>query len=79
MTDMTTIKVPKLLREEIATSARTEGLTAAAFLEHLLAEHSRAQRFVAIREAYARSAQDPADSEITEIWDRALGDGLDDA
>ena len=79
MTEMTTIKVSKVLRSEIAQSARTEGLTAAAFLEQLLAEHARAQRFASIRDAYAHGAEDSADAESAAMWDRALGDGLDDA
>lgn len=79
MTDMTTIKVPKALRSEIAHSARTEGLTAAAFLEQLLAEHARAQRFVAIRDAYAETSNHSTEKESLAIWDQALADGLDDA
>ncbi len=76
---MTTIKVSKRLREAIASSARSEGLTAAGFLENLLAEHARTQRFAAIRAAFANSAPNPPHDKLTEVWDRSLSDGLDDA
>ena len=79
MTDMTTIKVPKALREAVMRSARAEGLTAAEFLELLTREHARTQRFAAVRQAYATASRDPDYEEITKVWDEALTDGLDDA
>ncbi len=39
MTDLTTIKVPKTLRDAVMRSARAEGLTAAEFLQ-LHSEHA---------------------------------------
>jgi len=79
MTEMTTIKVPKALRESVMSSARAEGLTAAEFLELLTREHARNQRFAAVRQAYATAARDPDYAEITEAWDEAAADGLADA
>jgi len=79
MPDMTTIKVPKALRESVMSSARVEGLTAAEFLELLMQEHARNQRFAAVRQAYATSVHDRDYDEITEGWDEAVADGLDGA
>lgn len=88
---MTTIKVPKALREEVMRTARTEGLTAAQFLKRLVDEHARHQRFAAVREAMARDlapgldpgatngGQDRDYREITKAWDAAAADGLGDA
>ena len=79
MTDMTTIKVPKSLREHVTRSARAEGLTAAEFLKLIIEEHSRKQRFAAVRKAYDTAGRDRDYDEITEAWDRAATDGLADA
>lgn len=79
MTDMTTIKVPKALRESVMRSARAEGLTAAQFLELLTQEHARTRRFAAVRQAYATDGRDHDYDEITDAWNEAAADGLDDA
>ncbi len=79
MTVMTTIKVPKALRESVMRSARAEGLTAAEFLELLTQAHARKQRFAAVRQAYATAVPDRDYDEITEAWNEAATDGLDDA
>jgi len=79
MSEMTTIKVPKDLREAVMQSARAEGLTAADFLRRLIEEHARRQRFAAVRLAYAGSARDRDYDEITAAWDQAGDDGLTDA
>lgn len=79
MIEMTTIKVPKALRESVMRSARAEGLTAAEFLELLTEEHARNQRFAAVRQAYATAVRDPDYEEITEVWNEATADGLADA
>lgn len=74
---MTTIKVPKALRESVMSAARAEGLTAAEFLELLTQEHARHRRFAAVRQAYATTGPDPDYEEITEAWNEAIDDGLD--
>ncbi|WP_405063309.1 ribbon-helix-helix protein, CopG family [Kribbella sp. NBC_01505] len=79
MSEMTTIKVPKDLREAVMQSARAEGLTAAEFLRRLIEEHARRQRFAAVRHAYAGSGRDRDYDEITAAWDQAGDDGLADA
>ena len=79
MSEMTTIKVPKDLREAVMQSARAEGLTAAEFLRRLIEEHARRQRFAAVRLAYAGGARDRDYDEITAAWDQAGDDGLTDA
>lgn len=79
MPDMTTIKVPKELRDAVMSSARSEGLTAAEFLARITREHARTQRFAAVRKAYAEADPDRDYVEITEAWDDAAADGLSDA
>lgn len=77
---MTTIKVPKELRETVMKSARAEGLTAAEFLRQVTEEHARRRRFAAVREAYAGIGRDSDYDEITTTWDQAAADdGLADA
>jgi hypothetical protein len=71
---MTTIKVPKQLRQRVADGAAREGLTAADLISTLLDEYERRRRFDAVRQAYA--ADDPTYIEETEVWDAAIGDGL---
>lgn len=75
---MTTIKVPKVLRENVMRSARAEGLTAAEFLQLVTDEHARHQRFAAVQRAYAGGV-DREYVELTEAWDHASADGLADA
>ena len=79
MSEMTTIKVPKELRETVMRSARAEGLTAAEFLQRVTEEHARHQRFAAVRQAYAGGGRDSDYDEITAAWDQAGDDGLVDA
>lgn len=79
MTEMTTIKVPKALRESVMRSARAQGMTGAEFLEFLTQEHARNQRFAAVRRAYSTAAHDPDYHEITDAWNEATADGLADA
>lgn len=79
MPDMTTIKIPKALRESVMRSARAEGLTAAQFLKLVTEEHARNQRFAAVRQVYDMAGHDADYDEITEAWDEAAADGLADA
>ena len=79
MTDMTTIKVPKALRDSVMRSARAEGLTAAEFLQLVTREHARSQRFAEVRQAYVADLTDPDYEGITEAWNEAAYDGLGDA
>lgn len=79
MTDVTTIKIPKTLRDEVMRSARAEGLTAAEVLQLVTQEHARRQRFAEVRQAYATAPADPDYTGLTEVWESAVHDGLDDA
>ena len=71
---LTTIKVPKSLRERIAVRAREQRMTAAEVVAELLDEADRRSRFAAVREAYA--TPDPSYREETEAWDSLADDGL---
>jgi len=72
---LTTLKVPKALRERISRQAAAEGSTAAGLLARLLDEHDRRLRFEAVRAAYAEP--DASYRDETADWDVALADGLD--
>ncbi|HEY3563233.1 MAG TPA: hypothetical protein VGL05_37460 [Kribbella sp.] len=80
MSEMTSLKVPKHVRDTVMRSARAEGLTAAEFLQRVTEEHARHQRFAAVRRAYAEGSDTDSDyQEITAAWDEAGEDGLADA
>jgi hypothetical protein len=72
---MTTIKVPKHLRERLSRNAGRAGLTAAGLISDLLDERERQARFEAVRHAYETSADDAHAAE-TQEWDSLAGDGL---
>lgn len=76
MTDLTTIKVSKRLRQRIAGDAAHEGLSAAAFLECLIDRYDREQRLAAVGMAY-RAGIDKEYRVEAGTWDEAAGDGLD--
>ena len=78
MTDLTTIKVSKQLRQRIAGDAAIEGITAAAFLERLVDRYDRDRRLAAVGNAY-RAGVDANYRADIETWDQAAGDGLDGA
>lgn len=67
----TTIKVPAELRDRINRDARARGVSAAALLADLLESHERAERFRAIREAYAQLPQTDDYAAETQSWVRA--------
>lgn len=71
---MTTIKVPKSLRERLARNAAREGQTAAALIAALLDEQDRRERFAAVREAYAGT--DASYLQETKEWEALTDDGL---
>ena len=75
---MTTIKVPKSLRQRIAREAARDGSTAAALLSRLLDDHDRQARFEAVRAAYAEVTSDALYEDELRLWDVTVGDGLDD-
>lgn len=78
MPDVTTIKVPKTLRDRIATDAADEGLTAQAFLESLVDTHERTKRIAAVAAAYRNSPDHDLESWQCETaeWDKLADDGL---
>jgi predicted DNA-binding ribbon-helix-helix protein len=71
---LTTIKVPKALRERIAARAGRRRMTAAEVIAELLDEADRRSRFTAVREAYATT--DASYREETDEWDSLADDGL---
>ncbi len=71
---VTTIKVPRSLRERIAARAGQQRMTAAEVIADLLDEADRRARFEAVREAYAST--DASYREETEAWDSLADDGL---
>lgn len=71
---LTTIKVPKSLRERIAVRAGEQHMTAAEVIAGLLDDADRRARFAAVREAYAHP--DESYLEESEAWDSLAGDGL---
>ncbi len=80
MPDLTTIKVPKALRESLMRSARAEGLSSGGVL------WSSSRRSMPVSSASQPSATptqplgETADyDEIDEAWNEAIDDGLDDA
>lgn len=79
MPDVTTIKVPKTLRDRIAAYAADEGLTAHAFLQSLIESHERNKRLAAVAAAYRDASEEDLDSwrEETEDWAAVDADGLD--
>jgi hypothetical protein len=78
MADVTTIKVPKALRDRIAADAADEGLSAQAFLQSLVEIHERNKRLAAVAAAYRDSSDEDLDSwrEETEDWAAVDADGL---
>lgn len=79
MGDVTTIKVPKVLRDRIAAGAADEGLTAQAFLQSLIEIHERDKRLAAVAAAYRESSDADVASWREEIddWAAVDADGLD--
>jgi hypothetical protein len=76
--DVTTIKVPKALRDRIAAHAADEGLTAQSFLQSLIDAHERNKRLAAVAAAYLESSDEDLESwrEETEDWAAVDADGL---
>ena len=68
MTTLTTIKVPKALRDRITAQARAEGSTVAAHLTALLDEHERCRRLQAVGRAFARGLDDDYQADLA-TWD----------
>jgi hypothetical protein len=75
MTDATTIKVPRTIRERISLDAARRGMTAAALIGELLDRYEREQRFAAVREAYTTPSDAGYVEEIA-AWDGTAADGL---
>lgn len=77
---MTTIKVPKELRQRIAGAAADAGFTAAGLIAVLLDDYDRHARFAAVRSAYANVTHADVDrsyADETEEWDALADDGID--
>ena len=75
MSDLTTIKVPRALRERISRDASQRGVTAAGLIGELLDTYERKQRLAAVGRAYAETP-DAGYVQETEAWEAAAADGL---
>ncbi|MGI8721490.1 MAG: hypothetical protein ACR2JG_04605 [Geodermatophilaceae bacterium] len=75
MSDVTTIKVPRALRERISRAGRHRGVTAAVLIGELLDSYDRERRLAAVSQADDVSA-DAHYVEETAAWDKAADDGL---
>lgn len=74
MTEVTTIKVPRPLRERISRAAAARGMTAASLIGELLDRYERDRRLAAVGRAYAAADADYV--EETDAWDVTLADGV---
>jgi hypothetical protein len=72
---VTTVKVPRSLRTQIARHAAATGQTAAGFLSTVVNRWERDQRLADVRRAYEH--RDNAYDEETRAWDATDRDGLD--
>jgi predicted DNA-binding ribbon-helix-helix protein len=75
MTNVTTIKVSKSLRDRIKHDAERHGVPIAALLAELLDRYERDERLAAVGRVY-RAGHD--ESEESLAWDVTLADGLDE-
>lgn len=75
MTDLTTIKVPREVRDRIKAGAGSRGLTAAGLLVELLDRYERDERLAAVARAYLDSSNTGYAEEAAQ-WDQSLTDGL---
>jgi predicted transcriptional regulator len=75
-TNITTMKVSKALRERISSAAASQGQTAQQFLEQVLNERDRRNRFAAVAEAMAEADPGVVDGwrAETELWESAEAD-----
>ncbi len=73
---VTTVKVPRSLRERIARNAAATGQSAAAFLADAVDRWERDQRLAAVRAAYSGSTDSDYRAEIN-AWDQTAVDGTD--
>lgn len=77
-TPQTTIKVPVILRQRIASDAADEGVTAAVFLTSLVDRYEREQRLAAVGRAYL-TAPDDDYTALTQEWDALSGEDVEGA
>lgn len=71
---VTTIKLPRSLRERIAERAGRHRMTAAEVIAELLDEADRRARFEAVRDAY--TSADASYREETDAWELLADDDL---
>lgn len=72
----TTIKVTPHARDRINARARSQGLTPATYVERLVDEDERRQRFADVRDGYAALAADDDYYAETAEWDATVADGI---
>lgn len=68
---LTTIKVPRSLRERIAEQARARRLTAAQILTELMDADDRRRRFASVRAAYETA--DDSYAQEAQMWESVDG------
>ena len=79
MAATTTIKVTPQARDRINARARAQGLTPATYVERLVDEDDRRQRFAAVRAGYAALSPDDDYYAETAEWDTTNSDRITDA
>ena len=77
MSDVTTIKVPRALRDRVSKAASQRGVSAASLVDELLNRYEREQRLTAVGNAYKTVEAETCVGEM-EAWDESLSDGLDE-
>lgn len=75
MAEVTTIKVPRALRERISRDASRRGVTAAVLIGELLDSYEREERLAAVGRAYA-GPPDTGYVAETVAWDEVAADGM---
>jgi hypothetical protein len=74
MSDVSTIKLPRVLRDRIVAGAASGRVALADFLDRLLARHHRERRLAAVGRAYG--AEHDADyRQLTDEWGETSTDG----
>ena len=76
MTDVTTIKVPRALRERISQAAARRGVSAASLIGELLDRYEREQRLAAVGAAYTAARAESGHADERAAWDEVMADGL---
>lgn len=75
--DTATIRVSRTTRDLLAEQAAARGLSVAALLSEIARQEHQAGLLHSEREANRRDREDPTIAEEENVWDDAVGDGID--